>query len=60
MTCCFFGHEYTPEEIRPKLRDVLEELVAYKKADNFLVGNHGDFDRMVKQELIKLKKKIKT
>ena len=55
MTCTFFGHKDTPLGIEPILNDVLTELIENNKADTFYVGNHGQFDSMVKTCLEKLK-----
>lgn len=48
MSCCTFsGHRDAPDSVLPKLRNVIYELILYKNADTFLVGNSGNFDRMV-------------
>lgn len=47
MTCCFFGHRDAGDAIYPRLYKTLEELIQNRGADNFLVGNHGNFDKMV-------------
>ncbi len=54
MTVSFFGHWDTPQEILPHLRAVIATLIV-QGADTFYVGNHGDFDRMVRAELTALK-----
>lgn len=54
-TCTFFGHKDTPKEIEPTLRSTLVELIENKKVRNFYVGNHGNFDYMVRRCLIELK-----
>ena len=55
MTCCFFGHRDTPISIKKDLRRLLIFLIEEKKADRFLVGNNGNFDRMVISTLADLK-----
>ena len=44
---CFFGHSDTPWSVQPKLREVILDLIDNEEADEFYVGNHGNFDRMV-------------
>lgn len=55
LTCTFFGHKDTPNEIKPKLRSIIVELIENKNVLKFYVGNHGSFDYMVKCCLIELK-----
>ena len=52
--CTFFGHRDCPEAIRPKLREVLIDLITNFGADMFYVGNQGQFDAYVYSELKKL------
>lgn len=54
FTCTFFGHKNTPKEIESALRSTLVHLIEDKNVSNFYVGNHGDFDYMVKHLLIEL------
>lgn len=56
LTCTFFGHKDTPNEIEPTLRSTLVDLIENKNVLKFYVGNHGNFDYMVKRCLIELKK----
>ena len=44
---CFFGHSDAPWSIQPKLREVILDLIDNEGADEFYVGTHGNFDRMV-------------
>ena len=46
MKVCFFGHSDAPWRIQPKLREVILDLIDNEGADEFYVGNHGNFDRM--------------
>ncbi|MBQ7799454.1 MAG: hypothetical protein IJ370_03085 [Oscillospiraceae bacterium] len=55
MTVTFFGHSNAPQDIRPKLKSVLVDLIKNKNATMFYVGNHGNFDAMVKSTLKELK-----
>lgn len=56
LTCTFFGHKDTPEEIGPLIRSRLIDLIIKNNVTNFYVGNQGNFDRMVKNILGELKK----
>ena len=44
---CFFGHSDAPWSVQPKLRKVILDLIDNEGADEFYVGTHGNFDRMV-------------
>ncbi|MBQ3087095.1 MAG: hypothetical protein IJC45_07155 [Clostridia bacterium] len=54
MTCTFFGHKDTPENIREVLYSVLVDCIENKGADTFYVGNQGSFDRIVRSTLKQL------
>lgn len=54
LSCTFFGHKDTPKEIEPTLRSTLIDLIENKNIYNFYVGNHGNFDNMVKRILREL------
>ena len=56
MTCTFFGHRDTPKETEPALRLTLIDLIENKNATLFYVGNHGNFDAMVRRQLEDLSK----
>ena len=56
MTCTFFGHRDTPKETEPALRLTLIDLIENKNATVFYVGNHGNFDAMVRRQLEDLSK----
>lgn len=47
MTCAFFGHRDCPENIFYKLKETIIDLIENKGVSNFLVGNNGNFDRLV-------------
>lgn len=49
--CTFFGHHDCPAEVKPKLREVLTDLIENHSVDLFYVGNKGAFDRMVRSVL---------
>ena len=53
--CTFFGHRDCSETIKPKLREVLVDLITNHGVDMFYVGHQGQFDAYVHSELKKLK-----
>ena len=54
--CTFFGHRDCPQTIQPKLNEVLVDLITNHGVDTFYVGNHGQFDALVRCSLKKLKR----
>ena len=50
-SCTFFGHRDCPETIKPKLREVLVDLITNHDVDMFYVGHQGQFDAYVHSEL---------
>ena len=52
--CTFFGHHDCPSSIKPKLREVLIDLIENRSVDMFYVGNKGAFDRLVHSVLREL------
>ena len=54
--CTFFGHRDCPETVKPKLREVLVDLITNRGVDMFYVGHQGQFDAMVRSVLQELKK----
>lgn len=57
MTCTFFGHRFVPQKIEPTLWSTLIDLIENHGVDLFYVGNHGDFDAMVRRVLRELSAK---
>ena len=55
-TVTFFGHRDAPKETEPTLRLALIDLIENKNATLFYVGNHGNFDVMVRRQLEDLSK----
>ena len=45
--CTFFGHRNCPSSIKPKLREVLIDLIENHGVDLFYVGRQGAFDGLV-------------
>lgn len=54
-TVCFFGHSEVIHNIRPKLTEIIENLITEEKVTEFYVGNQGQFDSMVYSVLKDLK-----
>ena len=44
----------TPKEIKPRLKQVLVDLIQNKNVNTFYVGNYGNFDILVRQTLKEL------
>ncbi len=53
--CAFFGHRDCPEMIKPKLNEVLVDLITSYGVNMFYVGHQGQFDAYVHSELKNLK-----
>ena len=49
--CTFFGHCDCPSSIKPKLREVLIDLIENHAVDMFHVGQQGAFDGIVRSVL---------
>lgn len=54
MVCTFFGHRNVTKEIENKLRKTIIDLIENKNVDTFYVGNHGNFDFLVRKNLEQL------
>ncbi len=55
MICTFFGHKDTDTRIKEQLKEVLTDLIVDHQADLFYVGNHGNFDSIVRITLKELR-----
>lgn len=55
MVCTFFGHKDAPKGVNSILESTLRELIEKEKVTFFYVGNNGDFDHMVKNQLKRMK-----
>lgn len=56
--CTFFGHRYIFEDIKPLLYDKIKYLINVKGVDDFYVGNQGQYDTMVLECLMELKREF--
>ena len=52
--CTFFGHRDCPSSIKPKLCEVLVDLIENHLVDMFYIGQQGAFDAMVRSVLKEL------
>ena len=55
QACTFFGHRDCPDTVKPKLREVLADLITNQGVDTFYVGHQGQFDTIVRATLRELK-----
>lgn len=55
MVCTFFGNSDCSADICPTLEKTIFDLIEQKRATNFLVGNHGNYDYFVYTALKKAK-----
>ena len=55
--CFFIGHRDTPDSVLPVLTSAIENLIQQYGVKEFLVGHHGQFDRLVAIALADAQKK---
>lgn len=53
-TCAFFGHRECPAAIKPRLHEVIVDLIENAGVDMFYVGRQGAYDAMVRSVLKEL------
>ncbi len=58
MICTFIGHRDTPNDIKTVLKSTIIELIENHSVNEFYVGNHGNFDRMVLSVLKEISEKF--
>lgn len=58
-TCFFIGNRHAPNSIREQLKEVIKKHITDYNVTTFIVGNYGNFDRMVIGVLIELKQQNK-
>ena len=58
-TCSFFGHRDTEqsEELKQKVKDIVERLIVEKSVDTFLFGSRSNFDELCHIVVTELKEK---
>lgn len=54
-TCTFFGHKNAPQDLKIAIKEKISELIGEHGVVMFYVGNHGQFDSMVRSILKELK-----
>ena len=59
MKCCFIGHRKIKqsEELKQKVKDVVEDLIINKGASHFLFGSKSEFDSLCRLVVTELKEK---
>ena len=57
--CSFFGHRDTPqtEELKQKVREIVEGLIVEEGVDTFLFGSRSKFDELCHMVFTELKEK---
>ena len=57
--CSFFGHRDTPqtEELKEKVREIVERLIIEEGVDTFLFGSRSNFDELCHVVVTELKEK---
>lgn len=58
-TCCFFGHREIneTEELKIRLRGIIERLIVDEKVDTFLFGSKSRFDSLCLELVSEIKEK---
>lgn len=58
-TCSFFGHRDTEqsEELKQKVKDIVERLIVEESVDTFLFGSRSNFDELCHIVVTELKEK---
>ena len=58
-TCCFFGHRKIneTEELKSKLKEIIEKLIIEKRVDTFLFGSKSRFNSLCLELVTKIKEK---
>lgn len=55
--CFFAGHRDAPSDIFPQLLESVYQSVQNQRIQEFIVGNHGNFDYLAAQAVLKVKEK---
>ena len=56
-SCFFIGHRDAPQSIKENLEATIERIIHENGEMEFIVGDHGNFDRYVQSALSSAKKK---
>ena len=58
-TCCFFGHRTIneTEELKSKLKEIIEKLIIEKRVDTFLFGSKSRFNSLCLELVTEIKEK---
>ena len=55
-SCFFIGHRETPDRVYPTLLETIERHIAEYGVSEFVVGQYGNFDRLVIRALSQIKR----
>ena len=57
LSCSFFGHRYTDitDELKQKVKDLVEDLIVRHNVTSFLFGSNSDFDYLCRVVVTELK-----
>ena len=55
-SCFFIGHRETPDRVYPTLIETIERHIAEYGVSEFVVGQYGNFDRLVIRALSQVKR----
>lgn len=55
-SCFFIGHRETPDRVYPTLLETIERHIAEYGVSEFVVGQYGNFDRLVIRALSQAKR----
>ena len=58
-TCCFIGHRKIneTEELKSKLKEIIEKLIVYENVDTFLFGSKSLFNSLCQETVTEMKEK---
>ena len=58
-TCCFFGHRKIneTEELKSKLKEIIEKLIVENSVDTFLFGSKSRFNSLCQETVTEIKEK---
>ena len=58
-TCCFIGHRTIneTEELKSKLKEIIEKLIVHEKVDTFLFGSKSRFNSLCLELVTEIKEK---
>lgn len=55
-SCFFVGHRDAPDDLYPRLKEIIRQHILQYHVSEFLVGQYGSFDRMATKAVVDLKR----